>query len=167
MTLTSHDYENLRQLFARLAFNLDRGAGEEYAADYTADGSFEVLGIPDEAAHKGKHSGRSELVAFIDTLYSGTGGHVRHWNHNFVFTEETPSTATVTSYLQVLRVGEAPKAGVILTGIYTDTVVRTGNRWFLRTRIFQADPQDGAAEEPTDVLVVRRDRHVQGLARES
>lgn len=160
MALNVDDYESLRQLFARLAFNLDHGRGDAYADDYTDDGSFEVLGIPEEAAHAGKHIGRAGLVRFVDMLFSGTQGNCRHWNQNFVFTEVADEEVSVTSYLQVLRVGEVPQAGVILTAIYHDRLVKQDGRWLMQERFVRADPQPEHSVPSTDVLVVRRDEVV-------
>lgn len=164
MPLTAEDHNDLRNLFARLALNLDHGNADAYADDYTDDGSFEVLGIPEDAPHAGKHKGRQGLIRFVDMLYSGTQGHCRHWNHNFVFHNETDSSVEVTSYLQVLRVGEVPNAGVILTAIYHDRLVKQEGRWYMKERFVRADPQPEHTAPSTDVLVVRRDAHVQTSA---
>lgn len=164
MALNADDHNDLRNLFARLALNLDHGNAEAYAEDYTEDGSFEVLGIPEDAPHAGKHSGRKGLIRFVEMLYSGTQGHCRHWNHNFVFHNETDSSVEVTSYLQVLRVGEVPNAGVILTAVYYDRLVKQDGRWRMQERFVRADPQPGHTTPPTDVLVVRRDDQVKASA---
>lgn len=160
MSLTADDFENLRQLFARLAFNLDHGNGDAYAADYTEGGSFEVLGLPEGAEHAGKHQGRAGLIRFVDMLFEGTQGNCRHWNHNFVFTAVSESKVSVTSYLTVFRIGEVPKAGVVLTAIYQDLLVKRDGRWLMHERFVRADPQPEHASAPTDVLVLRRDEVV-------
>lgn len=162
MTLDAWDYEQIRQLFARLAYNLDHGNAAAYAADYTIDGSFEVLGIPDEAPHAGKHVGRDGVEYFAALLFSGTKGQVRHWNQNFVFTSVADDRVEVTSYLACIRVGQVPQSGVTLTGMYQDALVKLDDRWYMKERFVRADPQPEHVEPSTDVLVVARDNVVAG-----
>jgi len=160
MSLTAMDYEEIRQLFARLAWNIDHGNAEAYAADYAPDGSFEVLGLPEGAEHVGKHQDRAGVARFIDILYAGTKGHVRHWNQNFVFTKVTDDEVEVSSYLICVRVGMVPESGVTLTGIYHDRLVKTGGRWYMKERLVRTDPQPEHAASSTDILVVARDEFV-------
>lgn len=166
MSLTTSDHDELRNLFARLAWNIDHGNGDEYAADFTTDGSFEVLGLPADAGeHAGKHTGQAAVVHFIDVLFAVTKGHVRHWNQNFVFRELEEGRVAVDSYLICVRVGETPHSGVTLTGIYNDVLVRHDGRWKMLERRVHADPQPYHTETPTDVLVVRRDQFVEAAMR--
>lgn len=166
MALTAIDYEELRNLFARLAWNLDHGNGEAYADDYTEDGSFEVLGLPADAGeHAGKHIGRAAVVHFVDILFAVTKGHIRHWNQNFVFRELAEGRVAIDSYLACIRVGEAPTSGVTLTAVYNDVLVKQDGRWLMQERRVHADPQPYHTETPTDVLVVRRDEFVAAAAR--
>ncbi|MBW9122070.1 nuclear transport factor 2 family protein [Microbacterium trichothecenolyticum] len=162
MALTLQDYEDIRQLFARLQYNIDFGNGEGYAAGFAEDGYFEVTGLPEEAEHAGRHQGRDAIVAFANQLFSGNRGHSRHWHGNFVYTEESENHARVLSYFMVVRPGETPTAGVTLTGLYDDVLVKQDGRWFVKSRSASADPQLQHSEAPTDVLVVRRDEYVAG-----
>jgi SnoaL-like domain len=160
MSLTAMDYEEIRQLFARLAWNIDHGNAEAYAADFTPDGSFEVLGLPEGAEHAGRHQDRDGVAQFVSMLFAGTQGHVRHWNQNFVFTKVTDGEVDVDSYLICVRVGAVPQSGVTLTGIYHDRLVKVDGRWYMKERFIRADPQPEHAAQSTDILVVARDEFV-------
>lgn len=160
MTVTTSDSVELEQLFARLAFNLDYGNSEAYAADFAEDGTFEVVGIPEDAEHYGKHAGRDGLVGFVETLFRVTQGQVRHWHQTRVVQVLSDTELLVTSYFTVFRVGEAPLAGVILTGIYRDRMIRKGGRWLVQERFVQGDPQPEHPSPSTDILVVRHDARV-------
>jgi hypothetical protein len=160
MSLTAMDYEEIRQLFARLAWNIDHGHAEAYAADYAPDGSFEVVGLPEGAEHAGKHQDRAGVARFIRILYAGTQGHVRHWNQNFVFTSVTDDEVAVDSYLVCVRTGMVPQSGVTLTGIYHDRLVKLDGRWYMKERLVRADHQPEHAAPSTDILIVARDEFV-------
>lgn len=160
MSLSAMDYEQIRQLFARLAWNIDHGNGQAYAADFTEDGTFEVLGLPEGAEHAGQHRERQGVVAFVEMLFERTKGHVRHWNQNFVFTREAADEVEVQSYLVCVRVGAVPQSGVTLTGIYRDRLVKQDGRWYVKERFVRADPQPEHAQAPTDILLAARDDFV-------
>ena len=136
MSLTAMDYEETRQM---LAWNIDRGNAEAYAADYAPDGSFEVLGVPAGAEHAGKHQDRVGVVRFIGILYAGTKGQVRHWNQNFVFRKVTDNEVEVSSYLICVRVGMVPQSDVTR-----------------RRRHHQAERDIGKADDESDVWLPAR-----------
>jgi hypothetical protein len=160
MPLSALDYVEIEQLISRSAQALDLGDEVAYGACYTEDGSFEVLGIPPEAPHAGRHVGRKGVAGAAKMIFSGCLGHVRHWNNNQVITGEG-NTATMVSYLQVIRVGMTPNSGVILTGIYWDKLEKIDGKWLLKERLIRTDPQPEHNTAPTDVLVIRRDEFVQ------
>ncbi|MFJ4172233.1 nuclear transport factor 2 family protein [Paenarthrobacter sp. NPDC089714] len=163
MTLTLQDYEDHRQMFARMQYNMDFGHAEAYAADFAEDGIFEVTGLPEEAKHSGRHEGRDAVIALVEQIYSRNLGHARHWLGNHVYTEKGENHARVTSFILIIRPGEAPQAGVTLTGIYNDLLEKVDGSWVVKHRSVTADPQpQHSALQPTDVLVVRRDDYVAG-----
>jgi hypothetical protein len=85
---------------------------------------------------------------------------VRHWNQNFVFTTVTDNEVEVDSYLICVRVGVVPLAGVTLTGLYRDRLMKLDGRWYIKERFVRADPQPEHTASSTDILVVARDEFV-------
>lgn len=156
MKFTPADYEYHRQMFARMQYNMDFGNGEAYAADFTEDAVFDAC-PPKGARHSGKHTGRKQIAALVDMIYRNNVGHARHWLGNHVYTEEGDGFARVTSYVLILRAGEVPKAGVVLTGMYEDLLVKDSERWLVKHRRVVADPQPEHSEAPKDRLIARWD----------
>lgn len=159
MKLEAIEYEQIRQMMARAAMAIDYGLGDVYATCYTPDGSFEMAGLP-EGAVSGAHLGRDGVAEFSAALFGNTQGNCRHVNLNHVFEEETEDEVKILSYLFVIRTGEVPQAGVILTGIYRDTLRKVDGEWLLHRRLFHADPQPEHPTPSTDVLVLARDAAV-------
>jgi len=157
MPMTALDYEEIRQLAARYVRAADFGDSDAFAACFTPEGAF-VLDSDSPSNLKGSpFLGPAALRRLCADNFAGTRGHVRHWNSPPVI-EGDGETAAMSSYLAVLRVGEAPAAGVILTGVYWDSLVKVDGKWLFAERRFGWDPlPEHRDAQPTDVLVVRRD----------
>jgi hypothetical protein len=126
--LTTQDYNDIQQLYARYNLAIDTGNGEAWAATFTPDGVF-----------NNTNKGHDALVQFIrDWREKRDGGNRRHLNSNMVLTA-TPDGANGSIYLLLLNVGVRP-ATIATTGIYEDVLVRTPQGWRFKSRIVHADP---------------------------
>src|SRR5262245_38275940 len=126
--LTTQDYNDIQQLYARYNLAIDTGNGEAWAATFTPDGVF-----------NNTNKGHDALVQFIkDLREKRDGANRRHLNSNMVLTP-TPDGANGSIYLLLLNVAVRP-ATIATTGIYEDVLVRTPRGWRFKSRIVHADP---------------------------
>lgn len=127
--LTTQDYIDIQQLYARYTHAIDGGDAEGYAALFTPDGSFN------------NNVGRDALIAFIKNR---NGANTRHMNVNLVITA-TPAGAKGAVYNFFLDIGQNPPA---ITGFsrYEDTLVKTPDGWRFKTRV---NRREGAAAAAT------------------
>jgi actinorhodin biosynthesis protein ActVIA len=126
--LTTQDYADIQQLYARYNLAIDTGDAEAWAGTFTPDGVF-----------NNTNKGHDGLVQFIkDWREKRDGANRRHLNSNMVLTP-TPDGAKGAIYLLLLNVGVRP-ATIATTGIYEDVLVRTPQGWRFRSRIVHADP---------------------------
>jgi SnoaL-like domain len=157
VALSAIDYFEIQQLYSRYCFAIDLGDIEGFAACFTEDGAFQVLGLPAGAPAAGRTIGHDALKVMDRNLYEGLQGHSRHWvSPTAMVIEGDEHEVKAKAYLTVFRVGSAPAAGVILTAIYWDTIRNVDGHWLFSERLVQSDPQPGAAPS-TDVLVVAFD----------
>lgn len=128
MKLTTQDYNDIQQLYARYNLAIDTGNAEGWAATFTPDGVF-----------NNTNKGHDALVQFIkDWREKRDGANRRHLNSNMVLTP-TADGANASIYLLLLNVGVRP-ATIATTGIYEDVLVRTPQGWRFKSRIVHADP---------------------------
>ena len=122
-TLTTQDYVEIQQLYARYVHAIDSGDAEGYAALFTPDGSFN------------NNVGRDALVAFIRNR---TASGMRHINTSLVITP-TPEGARGAVYNLFINVDTNPTT---VTGAsqYQDTLVRTPLGWRFKTRVNTREP---------------------------
>jgi hypothetical protein len=96
-------------------------------------------------------------------MFAKTHGHCLHVS-NIQTIEGEGDEAYVVAYAQVLRRGQVPYSGVILTGVSRATVVRSGSEWVYKDLVLGVDPMP--AEWPVqsnDVLVAVRDDFVKAV----
>jgi len=117
--LSANDMDEIRNLYAHYNLVLDAGESEAWADTFTEDGTF------------GTSEGRTELIAFADGFHE-QNPQSRHWNTNLHVTPMADGAAG-TTYLMLWNVGVRP-ASIILTGIYTDALVRTPDGWRFKSR---------------------------------
>jgi hypothetical protein len=121
--LTTQDYIDIQQLFARYYHTLDVKDGEGYASNFTDDGEL-VL-------NSGTQKGRAALVKY------GREGIVPHQVHsvsNLLITP-SPEGATIKSYVQSLKLDDNKQP--IFNGppsVSDDVVVKTPQGWRIKTR---------------------------------
>jgi hypothetical protein len=128
MKLTTQDYNDIQQLYARYNLAIDTGNAEGWAATFIPDGVF-----------NNTNKGHDALVQFIkDWREKRDGANRRHLNSNMVLTP-TADGANASIYLLLLNVGVRP-ATIATTGIYEDVLVRTPQGWRFKSRIVHADP---------------------------
>ena len=130
-SLTTQDYVDIQQLYARYNHAIDSGDIEAYVALYTPDGSFNT------------YSGQDGLRTFMKNRNGGTR---RHWNTNLVITP-TPEGAKGTVYLMFVDVGAKPP-GITGAGKYEDTMVKTSQGWRFKKRQNFPDPPSAPAAAP-------------------
>ena len=125
--LTTQDYIDIQQLYARYNDAIDSGDGEAYAATFTPDGVFNTF------------KGHDAIVGFIQNWTTKmNGGSRRHWNTNLVITP-TPEGASGSVYLMLLDISVKPPV-VATTAKYTDAMVKTPQGWRFSHRATKGDP---------------------------
>jgi len=126
--LTTQDYADIQQLYARYNLAIDTGDGEGWASMFMPDGVFNT-----------NTKGHDALVQFVrDWREKRNGANRRHWNSNLVITP-TNEGANGSVYLLLLDIGVRP-AVPALTAIYEDRLVKTPAGWRFKSRIVHADP---------------------------
>jgi hypothetical protein len=159
--LSVADLTEIREVLTRYAYAIDFGDAEVLNTCFTEDAVVELSGLPDEAGHAGRGEGRAQLGHMLAHGFAANRGHSRHWVLPVLILATTEG-ATAITYLTVIRPGEFPQTGILMTGIYHDRLVRTDAGWRIAHRVFQADPQQPhAGSVPTDVLIERFDRATQ------
>jgi ketosteroid isomerase-like protein len=157
-TLSAHDHAEIREVLTRYAYAIDFNDPTVLVSCFTADAVVEVQGLPAQAGHSALGEGHSQLVRMLALGFAGNQGHSRHWVLPVLIQSHGDDARAVT-YLAVIRPGEFPSTGVLLTGVYRDRFTRTADGWRIAHRMFHADPQpEHANATPHDVLVERFDR---------
>ena len=125
-SLSTQDYIDIQQLYARYNEAIDSGDGEAYATTFTPDGIFNT------------YKGHDALVGFIQQWKEKmNGANRRHWNTNLVITP-TAEGASGSVYLMLLDVGVRPPA-IVSTAKYTDALVKTADGWRFKQRATRGD----------------------------
>lgn len=125
--LTTGDYLEIQQLYARYAHLIDTGDAEGWANTFTQDGVF-----------NNSSRGHDALAQFVHDWRDKRGGiNMRHWYTNLVI---TPSAAGATGsiYMMLLDVSKAPPAPSA-SYVYDDALVKTPAGWRFKTRVLHAE----------------------------
>lgn len=134
------DAEQIRDLYARYSWAYDQGRAEEYAALFTEDGEFEVVGGP-------RVQGREALAGLVSAA-AARPGRTLHMVSNVLVTV-TGDSATGQAYVQLLALADAALR-VVAVGTYNDAFVRTAAGWQLSRRRFEP----AAGPDPVGIPVV-------------
>jgi 3-phenylpropionate/cinnamic acid dioxygenase small subunit len=118
------DLAEIHHLYAQYNLVLDAGDSQSWADTFTDDGSFNTF------------TGKQALIGFADDFIA-SNPNTRHWNSNIQITQ-TADGATGTAYLMLWKVSTQP-AEVVLTGIYTDELVKTSEGWRFKARLVKID----------------------------
>jgi hypothetical protein len=135
-SLTTQDYIDIQQLYARYNYAIDAGDVEAYVALFVPEGSFN------------KFVGHDGLRTFMKNR---TAGNRRHWNTNLVITP-TPEGAKGAVYLMFVDVGLKSPA-ITGAGKYEDTLIKTSEGWRFSKRMSLPEgpalaPTPGATPRP-------------------
>jgi ketosteroid isomerase-like protein len=131
--LTTQDYIDIEQLYATYNHAIDEGDGEAWAATFTPDGSFNTF------------KGKDALVGFIKFWREKrNGANRRHWNTNLRITPAEDG-AKATVLLMILDVGTQPPS-IVMTGQYTDVLVKTPQGWRFKSRASKGDAPPAPAK---------------------
>lgn len=130
--LTTQDYIDIEQLYAQYNHAIDAGDAEAWAGTFTPDGSFN------------KFIGHDALVSFIQQWREKmNGANRRHWNTNLRIVPSQDG-ANGSVFLMLVDVSTKPPS-IIMTGGYTDTLVKTASGWRFKTRQTRNDAAPAAA----------------------
>ena len=126
--LTTQDYVEIQQLYARYVMTIDSGDAEGWANTFTPDGVF-----------NNNSRGHAALVQFVhDWRDKRNGGDRRHWNSNLMITP-TEDGAAGAVYLLLLDISTKPPAPVT-SAVYEDALLKTPQGWRFKTRVLHSDP---------------------------
>jgi hypothetical protein len=132
MSLSSQDYQEIQQLYARYNVAIDTGDAEAYAATFTPEGTFNTF------------TGHDALVNFVKTWRERLhGADRRHWNTNLLISGDG-KTATGSVYLMLLDVSTKP-ATIAAVATYTDSLVKTPSGWRFSKRMTHSDATAASA----------------------
>jgi hypothetical protein len=124
--LSTQDYIDIEQLYARYNHAIDAGDADGWAATFTPDGAFN------------RFTGRDALVGFIKSWREKmNGANRRHWNSNLRITASEEG-ASGTVLLMIIDVGTQPPS-IVMTGQYIDALVKTPNGWRFKSRQVKSD----------------------------
>lgn len=125
--LSTQDYVEIQQLYARYAMTIDAGNADGWANTFTSDGVF-----------NNNARGHAALVQFVhDWRDKRSGASRRHWNSNLVITPSEDG-ATGSVYLLLLDISTRPPAPVS-SSVYEDALVKTPQGWRFKTRVLHGD----------------------------
>ena len=130
-SLSTKDYIDIQQLYAKYNEALDSGDGEAYAATFTPDGIFN------------NNKGRDALLAFVQQWKEKLNGMSRrHWNNNLIITP-TAEGATGSVYLLLVDISARPPV-FAAAAKYSDVLVKTPQGWRFKQRTTRADSAPAA-----------------------
>ena len=133
--LSTQDYIDIEQLYATYNHAIDAGDAEAWAATFAPDGAFN------------KFTGHDQLVGFIQQWKEKmNGGNRRHWNTNLRIVPSNEG-ASASVFLMLVDVSTKPP-GIVATGMYTDTLVKTASGWRFKTRQTKMDTAAPAQAAP-------------------
>lgn len=130
--LSTQDYIDIEQLYAKYNHAIDAGDGAAWADTFTPDGVF-----------RGTTVGREALIKFVENFSKSSRGGFRHWNSNLTISG-TAEGADGSVYLTLWNVGVKPQA-IVTTGIYVDKLVKTPAGWRFKNRDIKGDAPPAAA----------------------
>ena len=123
-SLSPEDMAEIHNLYAHYNLVLDAGDSMSWADTFTDDGSFN------------NSVGRQALITFSDN-WAASNPNTRHWNSNIHITA-TADGAAGTAYLMLWKISVQPPE-IVLTGTYSDQLVKTPNGWKFKARRVKID----------------------------
>ena len=133
--VSTEDYLQIEQLYARNFHAIDTGSGVAFADTFTEDGELVNGQGPGRAnADRSPRKGRQALIL------AGSNGGARHLMTNLVV-NRTAEGAKGSIYLLMYNVRTIP-ATFVETAIYDDTLVKTPQGWRFKRRVVWRDDDD-------------------------
>ncbi|WP_067737682.1 nuclear transport factor 2 family protein [Novosphingobium naphthalenivorans] len=160
MEIDPLDYSRICHLMVRYSHAVDFGRPGDLAECFTADGFFEIAGIPSDDPLAGPFRGPEGLRRLCEILWDSVRGHGRHWVQPPLIESVGKDVVQTRTYVMFVRVGNVPAAGILSTGMYRDEFHMVDGRWLLASRIFSGDPQPGHVGEGSNPLIWARDDFV-------
>lgn len=121
MALSVEDQLAIQQLYAKYNHAIDAGQGDDWAACFTADGTFK--------SPSGTFTGTEQLAGFGSGMAKQIKA--RHWVNNLVV-EANGDGAKGSCYLVLyLLKGAGNPPNIIATGIYRDELAKGPDGWKL------------------------------------
>ena len=132
-TLTTQDYIDIQQLYARYNMAHDSSDAKLLEAVFTPDGEFVSGG--------NRRSGRGMIAA---TAVKKERPQVRHMATSITIAP-SPEGARGTSYVMLVN-GQATPPAISGTGFYEDVIVKTSEGWRFKTRNYFPQSAPAAAQ---------------------
>jgi 3-phenylpropionate/cinnamic acid dioxygenase small subunit len=151
--ISTDDYVQIQQLYARYCHALDKGNGDDFANCFTDDGEFTGGRGPGRANDdRTPRKGRPALTVMGNT--SGT----RHFNANLVLNPVGDGNTVKGSVYLMLYSARTTPPSFQETAIYDDTIVRTGEGWRFKKRVVWRDDDDITPFKPKPLPANRQTR---------
>jgi len=129
--LSAQDNIDIQQLYAKYNNAIDSGDAEGWAATFTPDGVFNTF------------NGHDALVGFVKMWREKLGGATRkHWNTNLQISGDSKE-ASASVYLMLVDFGTKPPS-ILMTGMYSDSLIKTKDGWRFTKRTTKADAAPAA-----------------------
>ncbi|MBM3779344.1 MAG: nuclear transport factor 2 family protein [Acidimicrobiia bacterium] len=129
-TLSTQDYIDIEQLYARYNQTIDSGDHAGWARTFTEDGTL------------GNSTGWAALEkTSANWRDNRNGSHMRHWNTNLLITGVAPEGVRARVYLMVFDHTTMTASQV---GVYDDLIVRTSKGWLFKERSLRSDARPAA-----------------------
>ena len=133
--VSTDDFVQIQQLYARYCHALDNGSGEAFASTFTEDGEFTGGRPPGKATDdRSPTKGRQALIQMASR------GGSRHFTANLVVTK-TPEGAKGSCYLMLYSAQTIPDSYREIA-VSDDTLVKTAQGWKFKKRVVWRDDDD-------------------------
>jgi ketosteroid isomerase-like protein len=143
LSLDEHDYDGIRQLFARFSHALDLGDAGGLAECFTQDGVLATT-LPEEGLG-GVHEGRAAIREFGGRAHQFNAARVRHSAVNTIIEGDGQGARASSSVLISRDYGPPNASGhityseLVTTAMFHDELVRVDGRWLFARRELQHD----------------------------
>jgi uncharacterized protein (TIGR02246 family) len=127
-SLSAEDRAAILDLLARYSWTLDAGDPEALSAIFTPDAEYGINGR--------LYQGLDAILEYIRELmgrdnWAGS----QHYNSQIVFEESNSAQCKLRSYSMIVYRLRDETSHFRMLASYLDTCVKTGDRWFIRTRL--------------------------------
>ncbi len=129
-------YHQVQQFYARQMHLLDNGHGQEWADTFTVDGVFAANAAPEPV--KGRDNIAAGAGATIKQL-EADGIVRRHWLGMLDARPQADGTVQVNSYALIIETRKGGQAGVRMSTLCEDVLVREGGELLVRERKVSRD----------------------------